>query len=183
MLENADTWPLRVPRKMRLLHPVSPLSAKVIMANHWATAHWIGVKAANKGHENKQISLAMEERVQFPVECWCSRPGILLYLACPPVDAVPLRKTLKFPWDETWHKERDRASAKITGWEEGCWDIVERAWKQVGGEKGRGWKCVLELRKETNCQVWWNKSWMGMFSDDRRSPENSNNDCLFRIVI
>lgn len=139
MLENADTWPLRVPRMMRLLHPVSPLSAKVIMANHWATAHWIGVKAANKGHENKHISLVMEERVQFLVEGWCWRPRILLYLAGPP--AVPLRKALKFPWDKTWHRKRDRASARITGWEESCRDFVERAWKQVGGEKGRGWKC------------------------------------------
>lgn len=139
MLENADTWPLRVPRMMRLLHPVSPLSAKVIMENHWATAHWIGVKAANKGHENKQISLAMEERVQFPVECWCSRPGILLCIAGPPEDAVPLCKPLKFPWDETWHEERE---SELQRGSRGERKVAETLWKEHGSKwevrKGEG---------------------------------------------
>lgn len=54
---------------MKRMHPVSPLSAKVIIAKHRATARWIEVKAANKGHENKHISLVIEERVQFAMEC------------------------------------------------------------------------------------------------------------------
>ncbi len=121
MLENVDTWPARVPRMMRL-YPFSPLSAKVIMANHRATAHWIGEKDANKGHENKHISLVMEERVQIPVECWCSRPGILLYLA----DAL----TLNIP-------EMRLDMKRETELQRGSWGerkVAETLWKEHGSK-------------------------------------------------
>lgn len=142
MLENADTWPARVPCMM-WLHPFAPLSAKVIMANHWATAHWIGEKAANKGHENKHISLVMEERVHFPVECWCSRPGILLYLAGPPADAFPLRKTLNSP--EMRHDMKRETELQRGSWGER--KVAETLWKEHGSKwevrKGEG-ECVSE---------------------------------------
>lgn len=143
MLEKATTWPVSTSR-MKRLHPVSPLSAKVIMAKHRANACWIEVKGANKGHENKHISLVIEERVQFAMECWCSRLGFLLYLAGSPADAVPLLKTLNSP--EVKHDMR--TETELQRGSRGERKVAETLWKEHGSKwrvrnkRGRKCECV-----------------------------------------